>query len=76
MATEVDDQGRLYLPKRTRDRYGERFRIVELETGIKLVPVPEDPVAGLAEAMSGIQEVSISQLREQAERAAKDDALR
>lgn len=76
MATEVDDQGRLYLPKSTRDRYGDRFRIVELVDKIKLIPVDEDPVEGLTEAMEGVQDVPIEELRDQARRSAKDDALR
>jgi bifunctional DNA-binding transcriptional regulator/antitoxin component of YhaV-PrlF toxin-antitoxin module len=76
MATEVDDQGRLYIPKRTRERYGERFRIVELDDGIKLVPVPEDPVEGLRAAMEGLEDVTLDELKEQADREARQDALR
>lgn len=76
MATEVDDQGRIYLPKRTRDRYGDRYRIVELRSGIKLIPLGEDPVQGLRDAMPGIQGASLRELREQADQAARADALR
>lgn len=76
MASTVDDQGRLYLPKETRERYGDRFRIVELDDGIKLVPVDEDPVEGLQRAMPGIQDASLSDLRAEAEEAARDDAVR
>lgn len=76
MAAEVDQQGRLYLPKDVRDRYGDRFRIVELREGIKLIPVAEDPVQQLQEAMEGIQGVPLEELSRQAEEAARDDALR
>jgi bifunctional DNA-binding transcriptional regulator/antitoxin component of YhaV-PrlF toxin-antitoxin module len=76
LATEVDDQGRLYLPKSTRERYGTRFRIVGTRRGIRLVPGPEDPVEGLREAMSGVKGASLERLREQASKAARDDALR
>lgn len=76
MASKVDEQGRLYIPKSTRDRYGERFRIVELYDGVKLIPVDEDPVDGLKEALKGIRDVPISELEEQAEQAARDDAVR
>lgn len=72
----VDDRGRLYLPKPLRERYGERFRIVQRHDGIKLIPLPEDPVEGLRQAMPGIQEASIEELRRQADQAARDDALR
>lgn len=76
MAATVDDQGRLYLPKHTRERYGDQFRIVELEEGIKLIPLEEDPVTGLRKAMPGIQDVPIGELQEQSEAAAREDALR
>ena len=76
MASTVDDQGRLYLPKKTRERYGERFRIVELENGIKLVPVDDDPVEGLRRSMAGIQDVPLEDLEEDVDEAARDDAVR
>jgi bifunctional DNA-binding transcriptional regulator/antitoxin component of YhaV-PrlF toxin-antitoxin module len=76
MASTVDDQGRLYLPKKTRERYGERFRIVELENGIKLVPVDDDPVEGLQRSMAGIQYVPLEDLEENVDEAARDDAVR
>ncbi len=76
MATELDDQGRLYVPKKVRERYGEKFRMVELQDGIKLIPVAEDPIQDLQDAMPGIQGVPLSRLRDQAEQAAREDALR
>lgn len=74
MGTEVDDQGRLYIPKRIRDRYGDRFRIAELRSGIKLIPVCEDPVQGLRDAMPGIQGTFLRTLREDADEAARTEA--
>lgn len=74
MATEVDDQGRLHLPKRIRDRYGDRFRIAELRSGIKLIPLDEDPVQGLRDAVPGIQGTSLRKLREEADEAARTEA--
>lgn len=74
MPVEVDDRGRPQLPEDIRDRYGERFQLVELPGAIKLVPVAPDPVEGLREAMPGIQDVPISELREQAEEMAREEA--
>ncbi|MFB6199274.1 MAG: AbrB/MazE/SpoVT family DNA-binding domain-containing protein [Candidatus Nanohaloarchaea archaeon] len=49
----MDDRGRIYIPKDVREGYGNRFRIVELKSGIKLIPLSEDPVKGLREAAGG-----------------------
>lgn len=76
MATEVDAQGRLYLPKGTRNRYGERFRLVELRDGIKLIPLGDDPVDELTEALGDLADVPIEEVREEAQARARDDALR
>jgi len=43
----LDDRGRLTLPKRVRERYGDRYRIVEPHDGINLVPVADDPLDAL-----------------------------
>jgi bifunctional DNA-binding transcriptional regulator/antitoxin component of YhaV-PrlF toxin-antitoxin module len=72
MATSVDERGRLYLPKEVRERYGERFRIVRLHDGIKLLPVPDDPVEDLAEALEPIKEATPADLSE----AAEEEAMR
>ena len=44
MAVETDDRGRLYLRRELRDKFGERFRIVELENRIQLIPVADEPL--------------------------------
>lgn len=75
MATSVDERGRLYLPKDVREEYGERFRIVRLHDGIKLLPVPGDPVEDLAEALEPLKDVPIGEIRRQAEEAAMREAL-
>lgn len=62
---ETDSRGRVTIPKRLRDRFGDRFRLVELSDGIKLVPIPEDPVAALRNAGSEqLREASVEELRE------------
>lgn len=67
MATETDDRGRLYLPSDVRERYGTRFHIIEYQDRIELVPVDEDPLKGLREAVGDAFEgKSIDELREAA----------
>ena len=67
----LDDHGCITLPERVRDRYGDRFRIVELDTGVKLVPIPDNPVAVLrAAAGDDLREAPLPVL----ERAARKEA--
>ena len=68
---QTDDRGRVTIPKAVRDRYGERFRLVELDSGIKLVPIPDDPLAELRSAASDeLREASLDDLEE----AAREEA--
>jgi len=48
MKANCDKKGRIYLRERYRNRYGEKFIIVETIRGLLLLPVPSDPVADLA----------------------------
>ena len=57
-------------PKAVRDRYGERFRLVTLDSGIKLIPIPDDPLAALrAAASEELREASLDDLEAAAEEA-------
>lgn len=73
--TEVatDERGRITIPREMRERFGDRYRIVQLRSGIKLLPVPEDPVATLRGAASEeFREASMDELREAARREARE----
>lgn len=71
----TDDRGRVTLPKEVRERFGERYRLVELRDGIKLLPVPEDPVATLRDAASDeFRDASMDDLREAARREGREQA--
>lgn len=48
----TDDRGRITIPRRARERYGDEYRLVELRSGIKLIPVPDDPLEALQSAAS------------------------
>lgn len=73
--TTLDDRGRLTLPKALRERFGDRYRIVELGDGIKLVPIAEDPLAALREEFAAVEATS-SELLEGARDTALDEAGR
>ncbi|WP_280535802.1 AbrB/MazE/SpoVT family DNA-binding domain-containing protein [Halopenitus sp. POP-27] len=51
MSKSADDRGRIYLPKDVRERFGERYRIVELPSHVALFPVDDDPLEGLRAAV-------------------------
>ena len=71
----LDDRGRLTLPKAVRERYGDRYRIVELHDGIKLVPVADDPLDTLRDEFADVDKTA-SELRDGARDAALDEAGR
>lgn len=71
----LDDRGRLTLPKEMRERYGDRYRIVELRDGIKLVPVAEDPLDALRSEFEDVEKTA-EELRDAGRDAALDEAGR
>lgn len=68
----LDDHGRLTLPKDVRERYGDRYRIVQLHNGIKLIPVAEDPLDALRDEFSDVEKTA-DELRKEACEAALDE---
>lgn len=67
--------GRIYLPKRLREKYGHRFELVDRGDRIVLIPVHEDPLAGLREEVQGTEK-SVEELKEGALAQALEDAGR
>jgi hypothetical protein len=75
MSVETDSHGRLYLSSELRQKYGEKFHIVEYEDRLELVPIDEDPLQAVREAAGDAFEgESIEELRERAREQAKEDA--
>lgn len=75
MGTSTDERGRLYLPKGVRDRYGDEYRVVELPSHVALIPVDDEPLEGLREAVGGALEgKDIDELRDDARAAVKAEA--
>lgn len=69
----LDARGRLTLPKPLRERYGNRFHIVETPHGLKLIPIQEDPLEALRNEFASLDE-PIAQLREEARQDALEQA--
>ncbi|WP_372911737.1 AbrB/MazE/SpoVT family DNA-binding domain-containing protein [Salinigranum sp.] len=74
MSKSTDERGRLYLPKDVRDRFGEKYRIVELPSHVALFPVDDDPLEGLREAVGDTFEgTDADELKEQARQAVSEE---
>ena len=74
MSAETDGQGRLYIPKEVRERYGEKYHIVTYEDRIELIPVSDDPLAAVREAAGDLREAPTEEIQEEIQSAAKADA--
>lgn len=71
----TDKRGRITIPSELRDRFGDRYRVVGLEDGIKLVPIPNEPIERLRESASDdLRSASLDELRDAARRGGADDA--
>jgi bifunctional DNA-binding transcriptional regulator/antitoxin component of YhaV-PrlF toxin-antitoxin module len=72
---ETDSRGRVTIPKDVREKYGERYRLVELRDGVKLVPIPDDPLSALRGATSDeLKEASIEEVRKAVDEEARKQA--
>lgn len=69
------DDGRIYLPKQLREKFGERFELVDRGDQLVLIPVADDPLAALRAEFADV-EASASELRERAREDALDDVGR
>ncbi|PSQ24628.1 hypothetical protein BRD04_01030 [Halobacteriales archaeon QS_9_67_17] len=75
MLVETDSHGRLYLSSELRQKYGEKFHVVEYEDRLELIPIDEDPLQAVREAAGDAFEgMSAEELREEAQEQAKEDA--
>lgn len=71
----LDERGRLTLPKNVREQHGDRYYIVELPDGIKLIPVAENPLAALRDEFADVPKTAAA-LRSEARETAVDEAGR
>lgn len=64
MSKSTDEQGRIYLPKHIRERFGDEYRIVALPSHVALFPVDEDPVDGVRAAVGdAFAETDVDELK-------------
>jgi bifunctional DNA-binding transcriptional regulator/antitoxin component of YhaV-PrlF toxin-antitoxin module len=71
---DVDaDDGRIYLPKRLREKYGERFELVDRGDRLVLIPIDADPLEALREEVKSTKN-SVAELKEAALAQALEDA--
>lgn len=75
MAVETDSDGRLYLSSELRQRYGERFHVVEYEDRIELIPIDENPLQAVRDEIGDVLDgTSSAELREAALARARQEA--
>lgn len=72
MVTKTDSQGRIYLSKDVREKYGEKYHVVEYDEKIELIPIADDPLAAARNAAGELRDAP----REEIEDAIADQAVR
>lgn len=71
---DVDaEDGRIYVPKRLREKYGDRFELVDRGDRLVLVPIDDDPLEALREEARGTDK-SVAELKQGALAQALEDA--
>lgn len=78
MSVEADSHGRLYLSSDLRQKYGEKFHVVEYEDRLELIPIDEDPLQAvrdeIGDALEGTSRDTLrTEALDRAEQEAKED---
>ena len=72
----TDYRGRIIIPQQIREKYGDRYRIVELDDRVELIPLRDDPVDGLRDAVGdAFAGTPITDIKAAACDAARDHAV-
>ncbi|PGF15421.1 hypothetical protein CP556_04270 [Natrinema sp. CBA1119] len=48
---EADDRSRIVIPRDIREKHGDRYRVVELDDRVELIPLRDEPIEGLRDAV-------------------------
>lgn len=73
---EADDRGRIVIPHEIREKHGDRYRVVELDDRVELIPLKSDPIEGLRDAVGdAFDDESIAEIKRQARDVAREDAV-
>lgn len=73
LITQCDNRGRIYLGKKVREKYGERFILLEDKGKLILVPVSKEPLKDLRELGKQLPDKSLKALREDILKEAKEE---
>jgi len=74
---EADDRGRIVIPSEIREKHGDRYRVVELDDRVELIPLKEDPIEGLREAVGdAFDDKSLAEIKRESRERAQENALR
>lgn len=65
--------GRIYLSKEIREKYGERYRMIKCKDRIILLPVAEDPLKELRKEWKDVK-ASVKELKDEALKEGMDEA--
>jgi bifunctional DNA-binding transcriptional regulator/antitoxin component of YhaV-PrlF toxin-antitoxin module len=72
MKVEADD-GRVYIPKKTREKHGTKFELIDRGDKLILFPMPEDPLEALREEVGEIDK-SVKELKKEARKTMMEQA--
>lgn len=73
---ETDDRGRIVIPREIREKHGDRYRVVELKDRVELIPLKDDPIEGLRDAIGDAFEgKSVEEIKRESREAAREDAV-
>ena len=75
LTTKCDSKGRIHLRESLRSKYGEKFLVIEKDSGVVLVPVPSDPVEDLQLIGRALHGHSLKEIKKRIRRRAKKEVL-
>ena len=61
---EADDRGRILIPHDIREEHGDQYRVVDLNDRVVLIPINDDPIEGLRDAVDdAFDDTSIDEIK-------------